>query len=132
MANGGATPEIADADLDVFRQLVQRAQESDMRPALQQVIGAIRGYVPVNPDALRPILNRILQDRGLIGLFGLVGLTFAAHLDSAGVVLIRFPSHSRKQLREAVTLLVEEYGDRLSQAFVVLRPGSVRISAIPR
>jgi hypothetical protein len=59
-------------------------------------------------------------------------LEFAAHLDSAGVVLIRFPSHSRKQLGETVTRLVEEYGDRLSRAFVVLRSGSVRISAMPR
>jgi predicted nuclease of predicted toxin-antitoxin system len=59
-------------------------------------------------------------------------LAFAAHLDSAGVVLMRFPSQSPKQLGDTVTLLVEEYGDRLSGAFVVLRPGSVRISAIPR
>ncbi len=58
-------------------------------------------------------------------------LAFAAHLDSAGVVLIRFPSQARKQLGDAASRLVQEYGDRLKRAFVVLRPGSVRISAIP-
>jgi membrane protein len=47
--------------------------------ALNHVIGAIRGYLPVQTTALRPVLTRILMDRNLIGIFGLVGLTFAAH-----------------------------------------------------
>lgn len=47
--------------------------------ALNQVVTAIRGYVPINPDFLKDILNHILHDRGFIGLFGIVGLLYGAH-----------------------------------------------------
>ena len=57
-------------------------------------------------------------------------LVFAAPMDSSGVVLIRFPSDARAKLGGAVIQLVGEQGDQLEGAFVVLRPGSVRISPI--
>lgn len=47
--------------------------------ALERTLKAIYSYVPVDVGFLREILNRILEDRGLIGLFGLIGLLFAAH-----------------------------------------------------
>ena len=58
-------------------------------------------------------------------------LSFIAHLDNPGVVLIRFPAPARRMLPSAAMRLVAEFGPRLKGAFVVLSPGSVRISAVP-
>jgi predicted nuclease of predicted toxin-antitoxin system len=55
-------------------------------------------------------------------------LVFASHLVSAGVVLIRFPGNVRKTLGQAVLELVEQKGEELKDAFVVIQPGQVRIS----
>lgn len=54
-------------------------------------------------------------------------LTFAARAEAPGVILIRFPPSARATLPAAVQQLVRERGANLSHAFVVLRPGSVRI-----
>ncbi len=55
-------------------------------------------------------------------------LVFASHSDSAGVILIRFPGNQRAKLSQSVLQLVQEYGEKLSNAFVVLQPGQVRFS----
>jgi predicted nuclease of predicted toxin-antitoxin system len=59
-------------------------------------------------------------------------LAFAAKINNPGIILIRFPGTARKTLAASVTRLVENFGARLSGAFTVLRPGSVRISTSPR
>jgi predicted nuclease of predicted toxin-antitoxin system len=58
-------------------------------------------------------------------------LAFVAHARSAGVILIRFPASARQTLAASVTQLVRERGADLSAAFVVIVPGSVRISPSP-
>jgi len=58
-------------------------------------------------------------------------LVYVSHADSAGVILIRFPGNARQTLAQAVTELVEEQGERLFRAFVVVQPGHVRISYRP-
>ena len=58
-------------------------------------------------------------------------LTFVAHANSSGVVLIRFPASARKTLAAAVTRLVLELGAEMNGSFVVLQPSSVRISRSP-
>jgi predicted nuclease of predicted toxin-antitoxin system len=58
-------------------------------------------------------------------------LAFAARVDSPGVILIRFPATARGTLPVAVRRLVAEQGSQLGNAFVVLRPGSTRISTWP-
>ncbi|HTB12285.1 MAG TPA: DUF5615 family PIN-like protein [Bryobacteraceae bacterium] len=59
-------------------------------------------------------------------------LAFVKHVDNPGVILVRFPSSSRNTMAAAMTRLVIELGPKLAGAFVVLRPGSVRIStALP-
>ena len=58
-------------------------------------------------------------------------LAFAAQVDSAGVILIRFPASARRLLAQALLKLVREQASRLAGAFVVLRPGTVRISFHP-
>ena len=55
-------------------------------------------------------------------------LVFASHSDSAGVILIRFPANLRATLAPSVLQLVQEYGDKLGNAFVVVQPGQVRFS----
>jgi hypothetical protein len=54
-------------------------------------------------------------------------LTFVAHVNNPGAILIRFPATGRHALAASVVRLVEDFGARLTGAFVVLRPGSVRI-----
>ena len=58
-------------------------------------------------------------------------LTFAAQAKSPGVILIRFPASARVTLAATILQLVNQYGLRLREAFVVLRPGSIRISVKP-
>lgn len=58
-------------------------------------------------------------------------LAFAAHTDTPGVILIRFPASARGSLAASVQRLVVEHGPRLTKAFVVLRPGATRIRAKP-
>ncbi len=58
-------------------------------------------------------------------------LAFVRHVSSAGVILIRFPARARSSLPGSIIRLVEEAGTKLAGAFVVLRPGSVRISSTP-
>ena len=55
-------------------------------------------------------------------------LVYVSHADSSGVILMRFPGDARRTLVEAVMRVVEEQGDRLLNAFVVVQPGHVRIS----
>jgi len=47
--------------------------------ALNQVVAAVRSYVPINPGFLQDTLLHVLQNRGVLGLFGLIGLLYGAH-----------------------------------------------------
>jgi len=47
--------------------------------ALNQVVAAVRSYVPINPGFLQDTLVHVLQNRGILGLFGIVGLLYGAH-----------------------------------------------------
>jgi predicted nuclease of predicted toxin-antitoxin system len=58
-------------------------------------------------------------------------LAFVARRNNPGVILIRFPAISRPALPTSVNRLVAEHGPELKGAFVVLRPGSARISSVP-
>jgi len=56
---------------------------------------------------------------------------YAAGEGGVGVVLIRFPSGSRRVLGSAVVEAVRSAGDRLSHSFSVIEPGRLRVSAAP-
>ena len=58
-------------------------------------------------------------------------LVYVSHADSSGVILIRFPGNARRTLVRAIMQVVEEQGERLLEAFVVVQPGHVRISHRP-
>lgn len=55
-------------------------------------------------------------------------LLFVSHKKSAGVILIRFPGNARQTLAETVKRVVQELGNSLLQAFVVIQPGHTRIN----
>ena len=55
-------------------------------------------------------------------------LVFASHVDSPGVIFMRFPGNARQTLALAVANVVQEQGERLTGAFVVVEPGQIRIS----
>ena len=58
-------------------------------------------------------------------------LVFVSFAQSAGVVLIRFPSNARQTLASTVSQIVREQGTHLMDTFVVIQPGQVRISHRP-
>jgi hypothetical protein len=58
-------------------------------------------------------------------------LAYAGGQQTAGVLLIRFPGDARNHLREAVSSVVTELGQRLTGAFVVIEPGRARVSRPP-
>jgi predicted nuclease of predicted toxin-antitoxin system len=55
-------------------------------------------------------------------------LAYVSHLDSAGVILIRFPGNVRNTLTQSILKLVQENGDNLVDAFTVVQPGYIRVS----
>jgi len=54
-------------------------------------------------------------------------LVYVSQVDSAGVVLIRYPGQAREGLRQAIVTLVQNQGKQLVGAFTVLEPGYIRI-----
>jgi predicted nuclease of predicted toxin-antitoxin system len=92
--------------------------------------------------AVSEVMNRS-DDHGLIDLayrerrnlltedkdFG--RLVFVSHVDSAGVILIRFSGNVRQTLAQSVRRVVREEGEQLLGAFVVVQPGYIRISHRP-
>jgi predicted nuclease of predicted toxin-antitoxin system len=58
-------------------------------------------------------------------------LAFVARVTNPGVILIRFQAVARPLLALSAAKLIAEFGEKLIGAFVVLSPGSVRISQRP-
>jgi predicted nuclease of predicted toxin-antitoxin system len=58
-------------------------------------------------------------------------LVFVSRAESSGVILIRFPGDARGALARAVSKLVEEHGENLLNAFVVVQPGYIRLRRKP-
>jgi predicted nuclease of predicted toxin-antitoxin system len=58
-------------------------------------------------------------------------LVFVSQVDSAGVILIRFPGNSRAALARTVRQVIDEHGEALRGAFAVVQPGHIRISNRP-
>lgn len=58
-------------------------------------------------------------------------LVYVSRVESAGVILLRFPGNRRIGLVAAVLQLVQERGDEIRGRFVVMQPGRVRIGRRP-
>ena len=55
-------------------------------------------------------------------------LVFVSHVESMGVILIRFAGTARQALVRTILQVVREHGEQLLNAFVVVQPGYTRIS----
>jgi predicted nuclease of predicted toxin-antitoxin system len=60
------------------------------------------------------------------------GLVYVSAVETAGVILIRFPGQGRQQLAQAICTMVRELSNKLQSAFVVIEPGYIRISQLTR
>lgn len=58
-------------------------------------------------------------------------LVFAHGERSRGVVLLRFPASARERIAGNLVRLVEQQGERLSECFVVVQPGRIRLTRPP-
>ena len=59
-------------------------------------------------------------------------LVYAHGRASRGVILIRYPALIRERLCREVVKLVQEKEERLRESFVVVEPGRVRATRLPR
>lgn len=94
----------------------------------------VTAVVEISPRAKDPVVLGLARSDARILLtedkdFGL--LAYAGGHQTAGVLLIRFPSDARSSLGEAVSRVVAELGDRMTGAFVVIEPGRARVSRPP-
>ncbi len=58
-------------------------------------------------------------------------IVFASGRGHCGVILLRYPFPLAERMAAALVVLVREHGNTLAEAFVVLRPGSARITPSP-
>jgi predicted nuclease of predicted toxin-antitoxin system len=59
-------------------------------------------------------------------------LVFADAVHTGGVVYIRFFVAERDQIADELVKLLDEYGDGLHSRFVVMQPGRIRVSRLPK
>jgi predicted nuclease of predicted toxin-antitoxin system len=102
--------------------------------ALRDAGHDVSAVVEVVPRAKDPVVLSLARSDERILLtedkdFGL--LAYAGGQETAGVLLIRFPSDARSRLGETVLRVVTELGERTKGAFVVIEPGRARVSRPP-
>ncbi len=91
----------------------------------------IRAIVETNPGTEDDVVLALARAEARVLLtedkdFG--QLAYMGARETAGVVLIRYPSNARSSLAQAMVNVVTELGDRISGAFVVVEPGRARLS----
>jgi predicted nuclease of predicted toxin-antitoxin system len=58
-------------------------------------------------------------------------LVYSHGQKTLGVIFLRFPTFSRKQISKDVIKLVKQQGEKLAGCFVTVQPGRIRISHVP-
>jgi predicted nuclease of predicted toxin-antitoxin system len=116
------------------RFLADESCDFAMVRALRDVGHDVMAIAEVSPAVTDDAVLALARSEARILLtedkdFGL--LAYARRQHTAGVVLVRFPADARSQLGETLASLVEEIGERLNGAFVVVEPGRARISKPP-
>ena len=94
----------------------------------------VLGVAEAARGAKDPEVVRLARDEGRVLLtedkdFG--WYVYVAGEREVGVVLIRFPSGSRRVLGSAVLEAVRSADDRLLRSFTVIEPGRVRVGSTP-
>ena len=102
--------------------------------ALREAGHDVVAIAEVAPGATdEQVLDRALNEKRVLitedSDFG--ELVYGRGRSSAGVMLVRFPSHVRRAKAATVVAAVAKLGLRLQASFVVVESGRVRISARP-
>jgi len=58
-------------------------------------------------------------------------LVYSHGQKTLGVIFLRFPTFSRKQISKDVIKLVKQQGEKLAGCFITVQPGRIRISHAP-
>lgn len=109
-------------DFSVVRAL--RAADHDVVAVAEFAGGSDDAVIMEN--ALREKRILLTEDKD----FG--QLVYAHSHQSGGVILIRYPAHTRKMLPNVVVNFVLEAQERLIGSFVVISPGHIRIGGPAR
>ncbi len=117
---GSAPRFLADESCDMAVVRALRAAGYDVLAASEVTVRSVDRDLIEQAGRERRILLTEDKDFGW--------LVFASHVDSPGVILLRFPGNTRQTLARAVVRVAQEQGQQLSGAFVVVEPGQVRIS----
>jgi predicted nuclease of predicted toxin-antitoxin system len=101
--------------------------------ALRAVDHDVTAIVDINPGAEDQTVLALARSESRVLLtedkdFGV--LAYAGGHNTAGVLLIRYPSTSRASLGQAVVKVVTDLGERILGAFVVIEPGRARLSRL--
>ena len=59
-------------------------------------------------------------------------LVYAHSRPSSGVILLRYPFSARRKFSREVVNLARQHGGKLAGCFVIVQPGRIRITRIPR
>lgn len=117
---GSALRFLADESCDMAVVRALRAAGYDVLAASEVTVRSVDRDLIEQAGRERRILLTEDKDFGW--------LVFASHVDSPGVILLRFPGNARQTLARAVVRVAQEQGQQLSGTFVVVEPGQVRIS----
>ena len=58
-------------------------------------------------------------------------LVYSHGQKTLGVIFLRFPTSTRRQISRAVTNLVKQQGEKLAGCFITVQPGRIRITHVP-
>ena len=117
---GSALPFLADESCDFAVVRALRAAGYDVQAVSESMTRSVDRDLIEWAGRERRILLTEDKDFGW--------LVFASHVDSPGVILLRFPGNARQTLARTVVRLVQEQGEALIGAFVVVEPGRIRLS----
>lgn len=114
-----------------MRFLADESCDFSVVRALREAGLDVTAVAEINPGIDDDVVLALAQSESRVLLtedkdFGL--LAYAGGLQTAGVVLIRFPGNARSSVGPAVLDAVSQFGARLSKGFVVVEPGRARLS----
>jgi len=114
---------LADESCDFAVVRALRAEGHDVLVVSEACRGAEDQYVIELAEQEERVLLTEDKDFGR-----LVYLTGAPKV---GVILLRFPAKTRKELCEAIVRVIDQQGEKLRGSFAVVQPGRIRLRRLP-
>ena len=114
-----------------MRFLADESCDFTVVTALRAAGHDVSAVVEVNPRAEDDVVLTLARSDTRVLLtedkdFG--RLAYKDGRETAGVILIRFPTTARNAVGQAVVNVVAELGERIDGTFVVVEPGRARVS----